>query len=276
MKSNVEWQSWGAVDPMYGVSSLSGRSKHGSHPWTADEFYSYGEVCWEYYVPLWKRYGLLNGVCLEIGCGAGRMTKALAHTFSFVHAVDVSADMIAHAREHIDCGNVEFHLTTGTKTDVTAGVAEAAFSTDVFQHFPGTVECDNYFREIFRVLRPGGTLMVHLPVHQWPGHPMQPRLFDWLYGFSIRWVALKDTLQRLLIRFGRPRPFMTGTSYALSWVFSALPAIGFERIEAVTIAVPDALLAGPAGTVPRIVEAPRNFRTFVFATKPLIQAEQTM
>src|SRR5277367_5394149 len=35
---------------------------------------------------------------LEIGCGAGRITRALAEVFGKVYAVDVSGEMISHAR----------------------------------------------------------------------------------------------------------------------------------------------------------------------------------
>ena len=34
---------------------------------------------------------------LEIGCGAGRVTRALAKTFGEVHAVDVSGEMVRQA-----------------------------------------------------------------------------------------------------------------------------------------------------------------------------------
>ena len=36
---------------------------------------------------------------LEIGCGAGRLTRALANLFGEVHAVDVSGEMIAQSAE---------------------------------------------------------------------------------------------------------------------------------------------------------------------------------
>jgi len=36
---------------------------------------------------------------LEIGCGTGRLTRALANLFGEVHAVDVSGEMIARARK---------------------------------------------------------------------------------------------------------------------------------------------------------------------------------
>src|ERR1051326_2574544 len=35
---------------------------------------------------------------LEIGCGAGRLTRALSNVFGEVHAVDVSGEMVAKAR----------------------------------------------------------------------------------------------------------------------------------------------------------------------------------
>ena len=36
---------------------------------------------------------------LEIGCGAGRVTKALARFFGEVHAVDVSGEMVRLAKQ---------------------------------------------------------------------------------------------------------------------------------------------------------------------------------
>ena len=47
---------------------------------------------------------------LEIGCGAGRMTRARAKVFGEVHGVDVSGGMIERARELLaDCPNVHLY-----------------------------------------------------------------------------------------------------------------------------------------------------------------------
>src|SRR5207344_2279905 len=47
---------------------------------------------------------------LEIGCGAGRLTRALASIFGEVHAVDVSGEMIARARKALaDRSNVHLY-----------------------------------------------------------------------------------------------------------------------------------------------------------------------
>ena len=45
---------------------------------------------------------------LEIGCGAGRVTRALASVFGEVYAVDISGEMVRHARAALaDLPNVQ-------------------------------------------------------------------------------------------------------------------------------------------------------------------------
>src|SRR5258705_647584 len=51
---------------------------------------------------------------VEIGCGAGRLTKALAALFGEVHAVDVSAEMIRLASEEVGAlPNVRLYVNNG-------------------------------------------------------------------------------------------------------------------------------------------------------------------
>lgn len=95
---------------------------------------------------------------LEIGCGAGRMTRALAEIFGQVHAVDVSGEMIEKARARLaDLDNVHLHHTNGV--DLTAlGDAEIDFAMSfvVFQHIPELDVIRGYITEVARRLRPGG------------------------------------------------------------------------------------------------------------------------
>src|SRR5438094_7720902 len=42
--SNVEWQRWGEIDPLYGVAATTGRARSGPHPWTDEEFYERGRT----------------------------------------------------------------------------------------------------------------------------------------------------------------------------------------------------------------------------------------
>lgn len=94
---------------------------------------------------------------LEIGCGAGRLTRALAKTFGEVHAVDVSGEMIARAREALsDCPNVQVHQNNGCDLSVVPQqLFDFAYSNIVFQHIPSREAIESYAREVHRLLRPG-------------------------------------------------------------------------------------------------------------------------
>ena len=94
---------------------------------------------------------------LEIGCGVGRMTRALARIFGHVTGVDVSAEMIEGARANLrDCENVTLVLGDGaTLPGVADESQDFAFSYIVFQHIPSLEVIASYCREVFRVLKPG-------------------------------------------------------------------------------------------------------------------------
>ena len=49
-----------------------------------------------------------GGVCVEVGCGPGRMTRLLAGRFDRVIAVDVSPEMLERARRAVPDENVDF------------------------------------------------------------------------------------------------------------------------------------------------------------------------
>jgi ubiquinone/menaquinone biosynthesis C-methylase UbiE len=94
---------------------------------------------------------------LEIGCGAGRLSRALSNIFGEVHAVDVSGEMVARAREALaDCRNVTFYQNNGCDLSVVPSlVFDFAYSSHVFQHIPSYEVIETYVREVHRLLRPG-------------------------------------------------------------------------------------------------------------------------
>jgi SAM-dependent methyltransferase len=99
---------------------------------------------------------------LEIGCGAGRVTRALAGVFGEVFAVDISGEMVAQAKEFLkDRRNAHVFQNNGTDLSVlngqlAEGSADFAYSTIVFQHIPSREVIETYVREVHRLLRPGG------------------------------------------------------------------------------------------------------------------------
>src|SRR5215475_560738 len=78
----------------------------GQPEWTDEEFWESGEIT--------MQEDILNdlaNICrgkdpkqmdvLEIGCGAGRVTRAFARFFGSVYAVDISAEMVKLARRAV-------------------------------------------------------------------------------------------------------------------------------------------------------------------------------
>lgn len=95
---------------------------------------------------------------LEIGCGSGRMTRALSENFGQVYAVDVSGEMIQRAKDALkDRPNTHLFQNNGQDLSVLGDVQlDFAFTYIVFQHIPSRDVIRNYVREVARLLKPGG------------------------------------------------------------------------------------------------------------------------
>jgi SAM-dependent methyltransferase len=94
---------------------------------------------------------------LEIGCGAGRVTRALARLFGEVHAVDVSGEMVRLASQAVtQFPHAHVYQNNGKDLAVIpARQFDFAFSSIVFQHIPSREIIENYVQETGRLLRPG-------------------------------------------------------------------------------------------------------------------------
>lgn len=99
-----------------------------------------------------------DDVVLDIGCGVGRLTRALAGQVQRVIGLDVSAEMLAQARElNVGVDNVEWiHGDGATLRPIADASVDGCFSHVVFQHLPDPDLTLGYVREMGRVLRPGG------------------------------------------------------------------------------------------------------------------------
>src|SRR5580658_8467087 len=93
------WDALARDDPFWAV--LTESQKQGNR-WAIDEFFSTGVAEVEKDVARARECapGLRMGSALDFGCGAGRLTQALARHFERVCGVDISGRMVALAREH--------------------------------------------------------------------------------------------------------------------------------------------------------------------------------
>ncbi len=228
LASNKEWKLWGALDPLFAVASWRGRGKDEANAWTSTDFYELGELDWRDFRAHWERYGIDRASCAEIGCGAGRITKQLAACFGEVHALDVSESMLQFAREHIDAANIAFQLVDGNHVPLADATVSAVFSCHVFQHFDSTTVAAAYFRECARIMKPGGTLMIHLPIYEWPS---DSPVFRLLYRLRQSVSDVRAHVARRLMMRGLAKPIMRSLRYAPAFLFADLSAAGFSDVE---------------------------------------------
>ena len=123
---------------------------------------------WEVFNRRWQAYGFDPAKCVEIACGAGRITNQMVSTFDHVVALDVSPGMIAYAKQRVAGEKVTFHVTDGRSIPLEDGSVAAAFSNHAFHNFDSVEDGAQYFEECARVLAEGGTLMINLDVHEYP------------------------------------------------------------------------------------------------------------
>ncbi len=227
LSSNTEWKKWGAEDPLFAVSSWMGKQKDGPSPWTEEEFYALGQSDWGDFLPRWQFYGVDTESCLEFGCGAGRMTKALAGTFQHVHAVDVSENMIRRAQKAVG-SNVDFSLIDGAHLPQPSGSVKAVFTTHVLQHLDNVEVGYACFREFYRVLDSGGTMMAHLPLYDFPPYPrgLHQSAMRFLHSSAQKLGGVRAAFRR---RTGRK--LMRGTPFPLRELHAKLEKLGFTRVE---------------------------------------------
>lgn len=179
----AEWDARARENARYYVNTAS-------ENWTDDEFFQSGErtVAEEILTDM-------TNICqgkepqamrvLEIGCGAARVTRALAGRFGEVHAVDISPEMVARARAALT-GFPHAHVYQNNGADlavIPVANFDFAFSTIVFQHIPSRAVIESYVREVSRLLRPGALFKFQVqgdvtlestPDDTWLGVPFSP------------------------------------------------------------------------------------------------------
>lgn len=111
-----------------------------------------------------------RAVAVEIGCGIGRLARALSPRVARIYACDLSPEMLSRARTYCaGTDNVDFLRVDCDLMPIPSEAADFVYSHLVFQHVPAARFIRRYIRESFRVLKPGGVFRANVDgrTRQW-------------------------------------------------------------------------------------------------------------
>jgi len=159
----ANWDRLGREDPLWAILSEPGKR---GEKWDVDAFFATGrdEVDALMREVDARAPALARGKALDFGCGAGRLTRALAQRFDEVLGVDIAPSMIQLAttlnRDIPNCAfraNMESDLAFIPDASV-----DFVYSSVTLQHVPPHAT-RAYLREFVRILAPGGVAVFNLP-----------------------------------------------------------------------------------------------------------------
>ncbi|WP_211719187.1 class I SAM-dependent methyltransferase [Nocardiopsis sp. MG754419] len=191
-----DWTRLGSTEPLWAVCVDPDKRDGG---WDDEEFLASGRAevgptlaRLDELVPTARRDRVL-----DFGCGAGRLSNALADHFDRVVGVDISAPMLAEARRlDRSGGRIEFVLNERPDLSLFEDDSFDVVYTDlVLQHLP-TDLAEGYVREFARVVRPGGALVLGVP-------ETERRTFKGLVFRYVPW-PLVALAQRVVLSYPAP------------------------------------------------------------------------
>lgn len=156
-----QWTLLGETDPHWSVLTFDRfRTGQIDDPKNRAEFNDSGEREAKLIDIFGARTGVPHhgGVCIELGCGVGRVTRRLADRFDKVIALDISPGNLAHCDAYMaqeGVANVETRLMQGIEDFDSLPEADFFFTAITLQHNPPPVQ-KLVLRKIFQRLRPNG------------------------------------------------------------------------------------------------------------------------
>lgn len=119
--------------------------------WTGDQLSFHYELALTYLEPAMKT--------LDIACGDGFGVRIFSQKLKEIHGADIDAEIIAEAKRRTHAPNVSFHVEDVTGMSYGSAEFDAITSMETFEH----VDPLAYLKEVSRVLKPGGVLIMSTP-----------------------------------------------------------------------------------------------------------------
>ncbi len=111
-----------------------------------------------------KNYSSPESKVLDFGCGSGRLLKLLNQNFAVYHGVDISKKLIEVAKKGNETlkNKINFRKISRSfkRLPYKSGYFDTIFSIAVFHHFPGIEYQRKIVRELSRVLKREGLIVV--------------------------------------------------------------------------------------------------------------------
>jgi SAM-dependent methyltransferase len=131
------------------------------------DFWRSGFTIWN---DLKKRTGYTpqpDHVVVEIGCGVGRLSRAISAEVGTLRGSDISSEMVNRANQ-LGLSNARFSVGDGfSLSGFSDGCADLVLAYCVFQHLPTEDILAGYVREMCRVAAPKGMLAFTIVPRDW-------------------------------------------------------------------------------------------------------------
>jgi ubiquinone/menaquinone biosynthesis C-methylase UbiE len=169
---------------------------------------------WASGVSIWKDIRVKIGYqpkptdsVVEIGCGVGRLSRAMSSEVGRIDAFDISQQMLDIAQQ-AGLPSVKFHLSKGDDLQpLQDNSADLVLAYCVFQHLPSLDVLRNYIGEMARVAKPGSICAFTLTPRTWrdnfrPLMKLKGRIRDlWSNGpkgLSVdEWIGIRPTVEQV-------------------------------------------------------------------------------
>ena len=130
---------------------------------------------------------------LEVGCGRGFYVKTLKEVWPGlqVTGVDLNPKYLEQAKEFKGDLRVELRVADATDLPFADDTFDRIIASEVLEHIPND---EKAISEIFRVLKPGGIVMITVPNKNYPfcwdpANWVLERTFHWHLPSNIWWLA---------------------------------------------------------------------------------------
>jgi SAM-dependent methyltransferase len=203
-------------------------------PWYISSYGSYHDRdmdgFWQSGIAIWEDLKRETGyepkpvdAVVDIGCGIGRLTRAMAREVSHVHGFDISPTMLEEARK-LSLPNATFYETEGNSLrPLTEKSCDLVLAYNVLQHVPSTEVLGQYLREMARVSR--GMIAFTLSPRDWKTYLLPVlRIRSWMRDgkgprgiYKREWTGIRpgrSTVQALA-----PVPLQCSVLHGDKWLF---------------------------------------------------------